>query len=201
MVAYSISLITRQPRPTFLVELTEMVNPEMLKIKEMDLFKEAARLVDPVMNLTDLICCGFRGVSWDRLAVVLSTGIDVEPPDATIYVDGFDKALEYGGWPKVIVALRNHCLDSTFREIAATTPEEQLVDLQRVFGTKLQSADGSKLWLSRLSADDSRVTTDYEVAYARWIPQDALEALAAVFVLVHPLCGGSQAVHEFPGWA
>jgi hypothetical protein len=160
-VAYSISLLTRQPRPIFLVQLAETVDPELLRIKELDLLKEAARLAGPVVSFTDLISCGFRGVSWDQLGTVISTGIDVEPPDATIYVDGFDKALEYGGWPKVIVAIRNHCLDSTFREISGTTPEKQLADLQQVFRRKLQSADGTKLWLSRLPADDSRITTDY----------------------------------------
>lgn len=98
----------------------------------------------------DLIGCGFRGVSWDRLGVVLSTGIDVEPTDATIYVDGFDKALEYGGWPKVIVALRSAQLDSAFREVSADTPPAQLAELERAFGTRLPSVDGSKLWLSRL---------------------------------------------------
>jgi hypothetical protein len=190
---YSISLISRQPRPILLVELSETINPEFPKVEYVELLKDAARLAEPDVSFLDLAGCGFRGVSLDRFKVVLSTGIDVEPTNAIIYVDGFDKALEYGGWPKVVIALRTDQLDATFREVAADTPPTQLAELGHVFGTKLLSADGSMLWLSRLDAEDSRVTTDYEVAYARWIPGDALGALAAVFVLVHPLRGGREA--------
>jgi hypothetical protein len=49
------------------------------------------------------------------------TGIDVEPTDARIYVAGLEKSWEYGGWPKVIMALDQEQLESTYREIPADT--------------------------------------------------------------------------------
>jgi hypothetical protein len=63
-----------------------------------------------------LIACAFRGVGVDRLGAVLRSGIDVEPSDSVIYVDFFDKAWEYGGMPKVILALDRDFLDGTWRK-------------------------------------------------------------------------------------
>ena len=54
---------------------------------------------------SNLIGCGFRAVAIDRLEAVLRNGIDVEPVDSVIFVATFDKAGEYGGWPKLIIAL------------------------------------------------------------------------------------------------
>jgi hypothetical protein len=193
---YSISIIRYEPRPIFFVQLAEQISAELPAIEYLGLFEEAAGLEGAPVSFSDLLSCEYRATSWDRLGTVLCTGIDVEPTNAPIYVDGFDKALEYGGWPKVILALRHEQLDRTFREVSADTPSAQLAELERVFGTKLPSADGSKLWLSRLGADDPSLTTDYEVAYARWVPGDALAALAAVFVLVHPLRGGAAVIQS-----
>jgi hypothetical protein len=161
-MAYSVSLITLQPPPTFLVEIPESVNPHWPRIEWVGLLKDAASLIEPVISWIDLARFRFTGVSWDRFEVVCSTGIDVTPTDSTIYVAEFEKALEYGDWPKVIIALRTEQLHSTFREVAADTQPEQLAELQCVFRTKVRSADGSKLWLSRLDADDPNVTTSYE---------------------------------------
>ena len=40
-----------------------------------------------------------------------------------------------------------------------------------------KSQDGAKFWLSRLSEDDPRRTTDYEIAYAKWIPNSPWDSL------------------------
>src|ERR1700679_703606 len=61
--------------------------------------------------------CGFRGVSIDSLPAVLQRGIDVRPTHAVIYVDHLEKALEYGGWPKVVLALKWDLIKQTFKEI------------------------------------------------------------------------------------
>lgn len=142
----------------------------------------------------DLIGCSFRGVSHDRLDCVLRSGIDVVPPDSTIYVDDFEKAWEYGGWPKVMLALDTERLSHTYRELRSDTPELELRALRQIYPTELKSADGEQLWLSRLSEDDPRISTEYEIAYARWIPGDPMQALRAVLIFVRP---GDQ-LHGLP---
>ena len=62
-------------------------------------------------------CTDFRGIGLGRLPTILATGIDVEPTTAPIFVSDFDKAWEYGDWPKVIMALDGMHLDYTYREI------------------------------------------------------------------------------------
>jgi hypothetical protein len=66
-----------------------------------------------------LMRCVFRGVAHQRLPFVLQNGIDVESADAPIWVADFDKAWEYGGWPKVMLALESSRLQRTYREVPA----------------------------------------------------------------------------------
>lgn len=129
-------------------------------------------------------CPDFRGVSFDRLETILATGIDVDPPTAPIFVSDFEKAWEYGGWPKVIVALDWRHLDRTFREIPADTPDEEIARLMIDYPTRIPDEAGERIWLTRLAESDPRAASPYEAAYARWIPGDPSDALRAVFVFV-----------------
>ncbi|MBI3928464.1 MAG: hypothetical protein HY319_23180 [Armatimonadetes bacterium] len=124
--------------------------------------------------------------------MVLKTGIDVGPSHHHTFVDFLEKALEYGGWPKLILALRSECLDRTFREVPRDTPPEEIAALKALFPTVLESNDGMKLWLSRLPHGDSALATSYEWSYAAWIPGDALDALTAVILAAHPRRGGTE---------
>lgn len=125
----------------------------------------------------------YRGISTDRLAVVMRTGVDVEPPDAPLYVShDLDKALEYGGLPKVVLVLRPDHLDRTYREVPAATPDPELSILRNTFPTVEVSTDGSMLWMSRLGSDDPRRGPAYEGEYGRWIPGPALDAIHAVLI-------------------
>jgi hypothetical protein len=159
------------------------------------------------LDLTDLLRldrelsrCEFRGVGADRLSTVLSTGIDVEPSTAPIYAGDFDKAWEYGGNPKVVLSLLASELRRSWVEVDADADE--LAATRTDYSTVIPSQDGTRLWCSRLSADDVRVTTSYEAAYCWWIPGDAFKALRAVFIFV----GATDSVEErellmraFPG--
>jgi hypothetical protein len=136
--------------------------------------------------LIDSLECEFRAVAIDRLGAVLQDGIDVYPTTNVIYAEFSSKALEYGGWPKVLLALRRDSLHRTFREVPADISEEDLEEVRREFPTIIKSVDGSKLWCTRLSEDDPRIASSYEVAYAWWIPGDAWSALKSVFILVRP---------------
>jgi hypothetical protein len=138
-------------------------------------------LIDPMW----FIRCAFRGVSFNRLAAVLETGIDVVPSDSVIYVSDFDKAWEYGRLLKVVLALDRDHLDRTYREVPADTPEDEITRLACKFPSIEKSRDGSRLWLSRMGEDDPRRTTSYEINYARWIPGDPKRALRAIFIFAN----------------
>ncbi|WP_433287790.1 hypothetical protein ACQPZQ_34270 [Pseudonocardia sp. CA-142604] len=127
----------------------------------------------------------FRGVSSDRLQTVLQTGVDVVPTNSVIYAsDDFDKAWEYGDFPKVVLALDSRKVKPSWQMIPADTPPVELAEIGKVYPTAVPYSNGESLWLSRLPADDPRIATDYEASYAFWIPGNPLEAVRAVFVFM-----------------
>ena len=138
----------------------------------------------------DLWGCKFRGVELDRLPNVLESGIDVIPTNAPIFADFLDKALEYGGWPKLVLALDSRQMEKTFKEVPSSIPEAELAELCSTFPLVLPSSDGRSLWLTRLSEGDPRIGTAYEYGYAWWIRGDAFKALNAVLLFDHPDGGG-----------
>jgi hypothetical protein len=101
----------------------------------------------------------FRAVSYDRLPVILKAGIDVEPASAPTFVADFEKSWEYGGWPKVIMALDAKQLERTYREIPADTPSDEVARLMQDYPTRFESETGEYLWLSRFSESDTRATS------------------------------------------
>ena len=124
-----------------------------------------------------------RGVTLDRLPVVMQTGVDVTPTTAPIYVSDIAKALEYGGPQKVLILFKRTALDRTFRAVDATLDPTELAALRTTFPTIAHSQDGSTLWLSRLPEGHRHRAKSFEMDYIRWIPGDPWEALLAVFVL------------------
>jgi hypothetical protein len=130
----------------------------------------------------ELVLCEFRGVGIDQLKTVLAAGIDVTPTDSPIYASDFKKAWEYGGIPKVVLALDGQTMERTWRQVPADTPEEVLAPLRDVYPTVLEIDSGEFLWLTRMEASDRRAGTPYEAAYGWWIPGDPWETLQAIFV-------------------
>src|SRR5258708_5455071 len=102
--------------------------------------------------------CGFRGVSIDSLPAVLQQGIDVVPTNDVIFVDDLDKALEYGGWPKVLLALRWSSLKCTFKHLPADSSKEKVEKVRHEFPNMVKLDDRS-LWCTRLKEDDQRIAT------------------------------------------
>src|ERR1700735_673352 len=134
----------------------------------------------------DYFDCGFRGVSIDSLPAVLQRGIDVSPTNAVMYVDHLEKALGYGGWPKVLLALKWDSIKRTFKEMPVGSSKEEIQIVRKDFPTAIELNDRS-IWCTRLAEDDPRIATDYEIAYARWIPGNPWDALRAIV-----LVGGSK---------
>ena len=128
--------------------------------------------------------CFFRGVSIDRLGGVLRTGIDVEPTHAVIWANEVQKALEYGDWPKVLMAFDSEHLKRSWIEIDVNTPAGEIEKIRRDYPTVIP--DGEKLYCSRLPFDAPQLMTAYEFQHAFWIPGDPLEALKAVIIVFRP---------------
>lgn len=128
----------------------------------------------------------FRAVSLDRLKYVLSTGVDVEPADSVMWVDCFDKAWEYGGWPKLMMVFDHRALEPSFREVRSDIDPPELESLREDYPTMLESKDGTRLWLSRLPEGDRRVASAYERAYGRWIGRERGNPLRALLIFVRP---------------
>ena len=174
-MSFDWSKIQEQP-PVWLIRLRDPVDALRPPVDFVDL-----RVLDPLLPTS-----AFRGVSIDRLQNVLDNGIDVLPTDSVIYADSYSKAWEYGGMPKVVLALKWAGLDRTWRELPAATPEAEIAALRLQFGTEVRSDDGSRIWLSRLPDSDRRVGTDYETSYARWIPGNPFDCLRAVLIFARP---------------
>ena len=131
-----------------------------------------------------IIAVDSRGVEIGRLEQVLNNGCDVHPTDSVMYIaDGLDKAMEYGGYPKVIQIFDGSKLKQTFTEVAASTPPAELATLRATYPSWELSQDGTKIWFSRLKLEDARRTSAYEVDYARWIEGDPFAALTALLII------------------
>ena len=141
------------------------------------IFKE----LDPSLELIKKST--FRCVSLSRLESVVLNGVDVEPLDHQIYTTMFfDKAWEYGGWPKIAMAFDQKLINRTFKEVPFDTDKDELAEIRKTYPTMLTSADGKTLWLSRLAEDDPHIAKSYEIEYGCWIPGDPLQALSALIV-------------------
>lgn len=128
----------------------------------------------------------YRAVSVDDWENIQSHGVDVLPTDSPIYCDFMEKALEYGGWPKVMMGFDQTYLKKTFREVDADLDQTELIKLTEIYPTAEKSVDGKKIWLSRLSPDDLRRTSSYEVAYGFWISGNPWDALKVLFLVNLP---------------
>ena len=154
-----------------------------------DIFYPSTRVWETDLATTLLIDnheCEFRGVSCDRMRTVLTQGIDVTPTTSHFYAACPDKALEYGGWPKTLMALRRDCLKRTFIELPAGTSNEELAITRQEYPTMIELKDGSGYYFSRLAEDHVKFMTPYEWDYMWWIPGDPRAALKAVYILVRP---------------
>lgn len=129
----------------------------------------------------------YRGVHFGRLETVLRTGIDVEPADSVIFADFFDKAWEYGEYPKCILGFKRASLERSFRCVPRDTPEDELRVFAATYPTRVvDPKDPDWIWLSRLRPDDTRLATPYEEQFAYWIPDDPRDVLQTLFIITRP---------------
>lgn len=169
-------LLAAGPVPLWGAELT----PELVASRSMPDDAEEG----PVLEVMyEQLAFGFRGVRLARLPTLLTTGIDVEPPDAPMYVDFFEKAWEYGGHPKLITAYTWEGLERTYRMLPADTAKAEVAAVQATYPYRYEH--NSKIWLSRID-DPNPARREYEAAYGRWCPGDPFASLKAAFVYGTP---------------
>ena len=84
---------------------------------------------------------------------------------------------------KILLALDEAHLDQAFREVPADYPPKEFKIFRNSYPTVERSLDGKKIWLSRLEENDPRRTKSYEVAHARWIPEDPWSCVQRVWIL------------------
>ena len=119
-----------------------------------------------------------RGVSASKLEYVLSHGIDVEPPSASIFADFLQKALEYGDQSEQLILLFDRkLLLPTWIEIPINTSQIEIDRLRLTYPTLLETNDKKGYWLSRRDITDLRMGTGYESQYSYWCPDDPNKAL------------------------
>jgi hypothetical protein len=83
------------------------------------------------LSFEEFVDSQYRSVTLGRLERVLSTGIDVASPTAVFSTDSWDKALEYGGWPKLLLVLNQNLLAHSTMRVPADTPAERRPDGRR----------------------------------------------------------------------
>lgn len=175
----SCRVVTNKPVP--IVEIKLETVSEYCHVSEFDMFD-----MDKNLFGKEFLSCVFRSVSVDRLACVLNNGVDVLPTNSVIFADYLDKAMEYGDWPKVIMALDPKHMQRTFKEVDSTIPEDELAELMKIYPTKIESKDGSRYWLTKLDENDNRIASDYEIGYAWWIPNSPWDCLKMILLLRRP---------------
>lgn len=130
-----------------------------------------------------LIDSHFRCVSFSKLEQIVANGVDVSPVRREIYATQyFEKAWEYGDWPKVTMAFDSDQLERTFKEVPADISPNELAKIRKTYPTMLPMEADNSIWLSRLPKDDPHITKSYEREYCRWIPGDPFAALKALLV-------------------
>lgn len=171
-------ILALQPKPLFVITqprgVSEGVMADVLSAISHEVTIEShGRRIEPLA----------RCVSLDRLPTFLEHGCDVIPTTAPMYVDCFEKALEYGGSSKVLMAFDPNHPDATFRIIKANTAHHEIEVLMHTYPNVARSDNGAELWLSRLAVDDPHRSSSYEYSHGRWIPRDPWDALLFIALL------------------
>jgi hypothetical protein len=172
------SQVASSPRPLFVVDWVGNWRDRAFDDSIGDFVRLLAGQVADDSDWPQLRC-----VSIDQLPSILARGCDVQPSDAVLWVDPHtDKMFEYGEETKAMMVFHEKLLEQSHQLVPATITPEQLAELKKTYPTVIPSVDGEVLWLTRLSFEDRRATTPYEVEHGRWIPGDPWKALLAVVV-------------------
>lgn len=147
-------------------------------------------------GLIGLSSCIFRAVEFERIHQVVMFGVDVEPTTAPLFAGRLDKAIEYGGVPKVVLAYDPDLLERSFRVFPAVIDQADLSEIKKTYPTEIPSDDGQSICLSKFPFEDPRAATAYEFEYGRWIPGNPFNALRAIIIFTDSLQALSMAMSK-----
>ena len=187
-----IELITRAPSALFLVELG-------LRGKDpLSLWFPIAQGIESAnigVSWTEFAGSTYRAVRIGALDRVMATGIDVEPSDHHFYAADWQKAWEYGAWPKLLLVLDPQHIRPTLIRVRDELTESEAHELEISYPIAETDKSG-RSWRRRAS---TRFADQDEIDYGRWIPGEARRALRLALVAVTPdsLDAGRAAVSRW----
>ncbi len=165
-----------QPKPVWVISMARPDLHQKIPFEWVKLFLT----LDPAC---DLINSHFRCVDVSRLQHVVLNGVDVWPVNREIYATHFfEKAWEYGGWPKVTLVFDSDQLERSFKEVPVNIDAEVLAEIKKTYPTMVRTEVEGSFWLSRLAEDDPHIAKPYEREYCRWISGDPFAALKALVI-------------------
>lgn len=167
-------LVFEDPIPIWLVEGTSRPGREDTPVNEL-----FAKVLAEHQTFPE-----YRGVEIARLPQVLTSGVDVVPTNAPIFVSDFDKAWEYPSTsaPRVVFALRSNMLKRSFQTLPLDASTAEIADVRTEYPH--QHEHDRCLWFSRIAEQNRNLA--YESAYGYWIPGNAKDALLAAFCFGNP---------------
>lgn len=142
-------------------------------------------LRDPDDDMLTNSPCLVRWVQFDRMPIILRNGIDVEPTSKVLWalnIIGADESLRVGGIEKILIVLNPQFLQRSWKEVPASTDQEELETLRRDYPAVFTSEDGDNLWLSRVSTKEHGIHP-YEKQCGFWISGSPWEALRSIYVV------------------
>jgi hypothetical protein len=131
----------------------------------------------------------FAGSRWTGCPLCRRGGIDVEPTDARIYGGALDKAFEYGGTPKLVLAMRGWSqpdgdrtllLDKNSRIHKHAEADVDVESIQNTYPYAYPINGESNLYSRFPSLTGAEIKYDQDYGY--WIPGDPFDALVAMFI-------------------
>lgn len=159
----------------------ELDRPAFFRSKEIDSWMfDCVHMASNRCDQRDVDLPIYRGVDQGAAERAIESGIDVVPSDAHWFGGPLEKALEYGGdYPHVLI-IDGGAVERTSRQVAGSAPQADH-DSARVWaGSEGWKGRGGWFNYSRLPHTDNARGTDYEAAYAWFIPGNPLDALLGV---------------------
>lgn len=173
--------VTREDRgwPLFRVAFEGIDEDELSRLRDpsMPVMTLGLPVDDPLHDR--LFCAPCRAVKLHRLPVVLRQGVDVEPLDRVMSCGTFEKAWEYGGFPKVMLFFDRAELSGSGIRLDEGMSAAEEAELRARYPNELRYGDGPP-WLTRLPVDHPMAGTAYESAYGCYVSGDPAAAVLAV---------------------
>ncbi|WP_027137402.1 hypothetical protein [Gaetbulibacter saemankumensis] len=146
----------------------------------------------------------FRGTDFSRLTYVINHGVEGENPTDAFWAIPFsiDKALEYGGYPKMLLCYDFEQCQRSYERIKNTDENAvQISKLKNTYKSFLYSKDNKEIWFSMFGDNDernyNRIGTPYEMSYGYYIPKNQKKALKYIVAIASGKDWINQLMLEF----